>query len=487
MNIVEAILYQCKLNPHATAIATPHSGINSLKYGHLEKLLHNVARSAIKGGLAPGDVVAIFVTDEILHAALIFGLMRIGVVTISLGEPKVPERIVVDAIATHVPQLFAGADNVIAINASWLQGNGTPLDYQRIYQHHDDDTCRIIPTSGSTGRPKGVAFSHKMLAQRLEHYNYVKGSLLTKTARLCCGLRINTAPGFRYVTHMLLRGATVYISGNEPTDILQYFAAYKVRGLVLTPHDLRAYVAFFQADPDLDSPFEAIICQGAKLSRELSDQARGRLCQNLYTSYGSTETTTVAWGPAHALARTPGAVGFICPGVTVDILDHQGNLLPVGREGSIRIRSPHVARGYVGDPEATAQVFRDGAFYSGDLGFVTAEGMLVVTGREKTALNVSGESVAPEIIEDVICSFPGVERAAALTIDDPMGIAVVHALIVAPPGVDEAALRVHCESRLRDLYVPVAFIRVDTIPSGGQGKIDRPRVRAIAEAKIKQA
>ena len=91
MLLVELILYQCKLNPFATAVATPGSGINSVKYSQLEKLIYNVARSAIKAGLAPGDIAAIFVSDAILHAIIILGMMRIGVVTMSLAEPSLPE------------------------------------------------------------------------------------------------------------------------------------------------------------------------------------------------------------------------------------------------------------------------------------------------------------------------------------------------------------------------------------------------------------
>jgi acyl-coenzyme A synthetase/AMP-(fatty) acid ligase len=96
---------------------------------------------------------------------------------------------------------------------------------------------------------------------------------------------------------MLMRGGTIYFAGREPTNILQYLAAYKVQGLALSPHNLSEYLQLFQADPAFESPFEVIVCQGARLSRALSDSTRARLCSNLYTSYGSTETTTVACGP----------------------------------------------------------------------------------------------------------------------------------------------------------------------------------------------
>src|SRR5262245_62871550 len=98
MNIVEPILYQCKLNPLTLAISTPGSEVDGIDYATLEKLIHNAAQSALKSGIAPRQVVGILVRNTIVHAALIFGLMRFGVVTISMSWPRVPDGIAVDAV-----------------------------------------------------------------------------------------------------------------------------------------------------------------------------------------------------------------------------------------------------------------------------------------------------------------------------------------------------------------------------------------------------
>jgi len=484
MLLVDSILYQCKLNPFATAIATPGSGINSVKYGQLEKLIHNTARAGIKAGLTPGDVAALSVSDTILHAVIILGLMRIGVVTMSLAEPSVPERIVATAVVTDAPQLFSGVPNVLTVNASWLQGNGAPIDYERIYRYKDDDPCSINLTSGSTGRRKGVALSHKMLGSRVAHYGYSKGRSFAQMSRLYCSFEITTTPGFTYFFYILSHGGTIFFTGKDIAAFLQYLAPYKIQGLVTSPYNLDGLLKWFESDPALESSLELIICQGARLSRELSDRVRARLCHNLYTSYGSTETATAVYGPAEITSRTAGAVGYVCPGYGVDVVDREGNPLPAGVDGSIRIRSPHSAHAYVGDSESSALVFRDGAFYIGDRGHKTPDGVLVITGREKTALLLSGDSVAPEIIEEVLCGFSEIDEAAVCTIDDTLGIAELHALIVARSEIDENALRAYCRSKLRSLFVPVSFIRVQSIPRGGQGKIDRQRVTELARASV---
>src|SRR5262245_19388606 len=115
MNIVEPILYQCKLNPLTLAISTPGSEVDAVNYATLEKLIHNAAQAVLKGGIAPRQVVGVFVRDTIAHAALIFGLMRFGAITMSLRSPRVPDGIAVDAILTDMPR--KGSGNPTAVKA----------------------------------------------------------------------------------------------------------------------------------------------------------------------------------------------------------------------------------------------------------------------------------------------------------------------------------------------------------------------------------
>jgi hypothetical protein len=70
MNIVEPILFQCKLNPLALAIYVPGSKYGAINYATLERYIHNVAQTALKSGIAARNVVAIYVADPILHTSL---------------------------------------------------------------------------------------------------------------------------------------------------------------------------------------------------------------------------------------------------------------------------------------------------------------------------------------------------------------------------------------------------------------------------------
>jgi long-chain acyl-CoA synthetase len=484
VNIVEPILYQCKLNPWDVAICVPGSALESITYGRLEKFIHNIARTALGGDLRPGHVVALHVRDVILHGALIYGLARAGMATVSLRDTTIPHGISVDAIVTDAPRLFPPGQKVIVVDSTWLMGDGRAPNYDRLFQSSDDQLCMISLTSGSASAPKGVAFTHKLLSERIFGYLYGKGARFQQCSRLFCDIGIGTPAGIRYATYTLLRGGTVYFLGDDPAAILQHLDLHKIQGMATTPYGLGEFVKYFEGDSAFECGFDHIICQGAMLSKELSERVRTRMCPNLYSSYGSTETGTVAFGPSSMLAEIPGAVGYVGPGVTVDILDKSGGPLPPGREGAIRIRTPDLAGGYVGDEQATRSAFRDGYFYSGDIGYVTADRILVITGREKTILNLGGENVNPELIEVVLKAYAGIEQAAALSLDNELGIAEVYALIVTSASIDEVALANYCRTKMSALWVPRRFMVVDDIPKGAQGKFERHRLPAIAKMKM---
>ena len=383
MNIVEPILFQCKLNPSVTAICVPGSKFSPVPYGMLEAMIHNVARNALKSGILPGNVAATYFTDAALHTIFILGLMHIGATTLSLRGPEPIAGITPDVILTDSPAYFSGASTVVATDQSWLEGNGAPAPVAS--NGNGNDICRITLTSRSTGVPKGIAFSHRTLAARIAHYTFSNGPRFAHCPRFLCDLGISTSSGFRYAMSLLSRGGTIFFSGPDPADILQAIDLHKILGMATSPYGLGEFLKFFEADSALEVPFDHIICQGTMLSPQLSQRARARMCQNLYSSYGSVETTTVAFGPASVLERTPGAVGYVQPGVVVEATDRSGKMLPPLRDGALRIRTDYMAEGYVSDPDTTQALFRDGYFYCGDVGHLTAEGLLVITSGAKMA------------------------------------------------------------------------------------------------------
>lgn len=268
-------------------------------------------------------------------------------------------------------------------------------------------------------------------------------------------------------------------------ETLQTFALYKVQGLIASPGGLSGFLTFYDTNRDFPCSFDIILAAGSPLPDPLSQRVRARMCSNLIFYYGTTETSTIASAPAHTLTGLAGAVGYVTPDVSVKIVDDNGESVPANREGSVRVRTPVSVHGYLDDPEQAGTAFRDGYFDTGDIGCLTDENMLLISGRKKEVLNLGGDKVSPRIIEDALRAFYGIRDAAAFSVANGLGIDEVWALVVPNGRLNEEALHKHCRERLAQSHVPVRFINVADIPRNANGKVDRSRMNGIVQGFVR--
>jgi acyl-coenzyme A synthetase/AMP-(fatty) acid ligase len=479
MNIVEPILFQAKHNAPAPAMCAPGMALGLISYGRLAQFITNISSRALSLALSPDAIVAVHVREPILHSAIVLAFANIGLATVSLREPAFPAGLRVHALVTDAQNVAPlGSTKIISVGMDWTQGDEKPLAPHHLYRGAGDVLCRISLTSGSTGEPKAIGFTHRMQADRLARYTHAYGGNFPDCARIFSDLGLPSSVGFRHLLHVLSRGGTFFFPGASPMDTLQTFELHRVQGLIASPGGLSGFLRFYEENPAFHCSFQTIIATGSPLSKQLSERVRARLCSQLVYYYGTTETGTVSSAPAHALAAVPGAVGYVTPGVTVEIVDDGDCALPVESEGALRIRSPMNVDRYLDDPALSKIVFRDGCFYTGDTGYLMKDGMLVVTGREKDVLNLGGDKIKPQTIEGVLTAFEGVSEAAAFALPNALGVDEVWALIVPNGRIDEAALLAHCRARLPGLagLIPVRFVAVERLPRNENGKIERHRL-----------
>ena len=482
MNVVEPILFQARHDPPAPAMCAPGTALGVISYARLAQFIHSAGHRAVRLGIAPKTVVAIQVKDYIFHTTLALGLMNIGAATVSVGAAFPPD-LRVDVIITDTPEAFGGGRNakVVAVDLSWMSGKGVPVDERHVYNGSGDDTCRIALTSGSTGEAKAVAFTHNNQLARLARYNHVFGKTFPECSRFFSDYGLGSSGGFRHILYVLSRGGTMFFPGASPMETLQTFELYKVQGLIASPGGLSGFLKFYSENTDFRSGFEIVLSAGSPLPHALSEQVRARLCSNLIFYYGTTETSTISSAPAHALADVSGAAGYIAPDVAVRIVDNTGAILEPGQEGSVWVRTPVSVDGYLDDFAQSETSFRDGYFDTGDIGYVTPDKMLVITGRKKEVLNLGGDKVSPRIIEDALTAFDGVHEAMAFSVPNDMGIDEVWALIVHQDSLNEQALRKHCEEKLAQTHVPVRFMSVAELPRNANGKVDRVQLSTMVQ------
>jgi acyl-CoA synthetase (AMP-forming)/AMP-acid ligase II len=473
MNIVDPILFQCRRQPPTAAICVPGPGIGLISYRRLETFVHNISRRLLSLGLAPGSIVAVSIEDVIFHAVVLLALTRLGMITISLRQDQVSLPINVAALITATRPAFSDVGRVVLADLSWTEGDGQPLEPHLLPQTNENAVCRIILTSGTTNEPKAVAISHRLLAARINRHWTVFGNRFANCQRLYSDVPISSSLGFQSLIYALWRGGTVFFPGNDFAGTLQVFEEYKVQCLVGSPGGFENLLRWFETIPAYQSNIELLVCAGDVLSGSLSDRLRSRISSHLVSVYGSTEASMSATAHAHEIAGMPRAVGFVTPGIAVQVVDSSGTMLAAGEEGRIRIRSEFAVDEYFGTPEGSAKVFRDGWFYPGDVGTLNADGLLAISGREQTVLNLGGDKVNPETVELALSQFRGIIEAAVLAAPNEFGNNEIFALVVSREKLDQQQLRAHCEARLPRPFVPVKFLPVDSLPHNEMGKIDR--------------
>ena len=345
-----------------------------------------------------------------------------------------------------------------------------------------DDVAVILPTSGSTGRAKIVPLTHRNLCTAaadvarsvdldasdrvlsMWEQFHIGGVVDLLLAPLLAGGTVVSAGSFsaRRFFDCLRTCEPTWFQG-VPTTLRELCLQARSQGLDLSGSSLRFLRSVAAALPEA-------------WWRELEERFGVPVVQTFGMTEASPLITSTRLPPA---PRKPGSAGTSC-GTAVRVMDDLGRPLPTGRTGQIAVRGDNVFSGYEGDDEANAVAFRDGWFYTGDLGHLDADGDLFLTGRVKELINRGGEKVTPREVDDVLLSHPDVEEAAAFAIPHPTLGEEVAAAVVLRGGalVQEDAVRAHAAERLAAFKVPRRILFVDALPRCPVGKVRR---RELAE------
>jgi acyl-coenzyme A synthetase/AMP-(fatty) acid ligase len=356
----------------------------------------------------------------------------------------------------------------------------------------ENQAARLLSTSGTTGRPKVLRWDAALMEARLRQVRETGD--LGPGVRLLCALGLVTTTGLRYPIAQWQLGGLVLLAslGAERTDMAE--AAARSTFVASSPFRMRHLLGQVPGEwPDREG--RTIELFGGRVPPRMRDEVLARCCANLRMSYGATEVGRVAAGDAALVERHSGAVGFVEPEITVEILDREGNTRPAGEPGLVRMKSAFMCDGYLGQPPAPGQpaALRDGWFHPGDVGILFEDGLFAITGRVSETLNISGAKLSPVAIEERIAQVPEVDDvcAAALQMDENDVLAIA---VTCADAVDFKQLR-QTIAGLVPRQFPLLVLRVPRIPRNAMGRIPRQafanalteRVKAMAEARRERA
>lgn len=464
------IRFIAQLAPFEIAASSPAADVD---FQRLDADVDRLARALNDEGVRPGQLVGVCVRDVYLHLLLTVACARLRAPTVSLIPQMAAGMVALTQPATVIvddASLDTGTpDRRIVADAAWSKAAlsqvaprpwvSTPFDPASL--------GRIQLSSGTTGEPKAVGLSWTLLSSRLDHGGGGRSRLLSLVGPESGAL-------LAYLS-CWAGGGTVLFGPDNPDALVRALPRLAPTLMIASPVQL---VAVLDALPKGMSIFPNLMISiaGARVGRALRERAL-RLGGSVLIAYASTEAGTIAIGVARNL-ESEAAVGWPTPWSEVEVVDASGAPVQPGEIGRIRLRGPDVVTDYAGDTALTAERFRDGWFYSGDLGSIGSDGLLSVHGREDELMNFGGQKYLPDTLEAPVRLVPGVLDVAAFGLDDASGVSRPWLAIVRGEGLEERAIG--AALNLPDLPA-VHIVWIDALPRTALGKVRREALQQAAK------
>jgi tyrocidine synthetase-3 len=463
-----------------------------LTYGELNAKANQLAGLLRGKGIKRETVVAIMAERAPEMITGILAILKSGAAYLPIDPDYPEERIrfmLEDSHAAllltqgHLKGKYPFDREVIDLDdeAAYLMGRNNP---GRMNQPRD--LAYLIYTSGTTGRPKGVMVEHgNVIAyQHAFRSEFEINEATVVLQQAICAFDIFVEEVFPV---LLSGGKLVILKGSAGLDLVQFGATVKKNAvnIISCPPSLLNELN----DPAGLKAFDSVrlFISGGDLLKP--DYYSNLIKQSLvYNTYGPTEATVCATyyrckeGSA-GLSRIP--IGKPIPNYRVYILDPYNRLLPAGVPGELCISGDGVARGYLNQPQLSAEKFivnpfdpKERMYRTGDLARWLPDGNIEFLGRIDQQVKIRGFRIEPGEIETQLLKHAAIQAAVVVAQDDPQRGKYLCAYIVATQELTVAEFRRHLSRELPDYMIPSYLVQLEQLPLTPNGKIDRKALPA---------
>jgi long-chain acyl-CoA synthetase len=473
-------------------------------YGELNEMANRVASALAASGIGPGDPVALCAPNSRDWLAFYFGVLKTGAVAVTLSFRL--KSMEFTSLIRHARPRTVYADGIRLADLKTLRdacgietivGPGGDTDLPalmkkgqagfRTVERERRDTVAVLYTGGTTGNPKGVMLTQEGMdfscqsTALYERYRHSDASL--------CFLPFNHVFGQIYIMNtVILSGGTLELMpAFDPDRVLWLLDRKRITRFYAVP---TVYTRLIDI-PDVGAKFEAVrycFSGGAAMAAGILEQWKDRTGMTIADGYGLTEMMPVTYNHFHLDHHRAGTVGHPVFGVELEIRDAAGRPVPEGEKGEISVRGTNLMKGYLHNPDATAEAFwPDGWLHTGDIGVVDSDGFVTIVDRLKDLIITGGENVYPREVEEALYTRTDIEDCAVVGVPDREWGEKVVAYIVPRRGMAQEPAELHAflENCLSSFKVPKEYIRVEELPKSPQGKILRREVRSLYKSRMR--
>ena len=466
-----------------------------------------LATSYIGMGLKRGDRVASLMPNRAALLVHYIACLKAGLVAVPLNyrytPPEIDHALQVTAptlLLVHVERADDIAQSrrardvpfgIVSFGDGESQRIGTGPTFDRLVDpslpmrdlgDHPPETGSVIFfTSGSTGKPKGVTHTRETLGWILA--SFMAGYEIAASDILLPASSYSHIGGYVFCLGGLAAGARVDVPRTMVgSELLTLLRRTRPTALNTLPATLLGLVRDHDARAEDFSSLRFCAAAGDKASSELYEEFHALAGINLTEGYGMSETGFTTRSPFGAPVA-PATVGTLNPGCAASVRDPDGKELPVGAEGRLWLKFPGIMVGYWDDPEKTAETIVDGWLDTGDVVRIDEHGNIWFRSRFKQIIVHDGSNISPLEVEEAVTAHPAVATAGVVGVHDPVHGENVRAYITIREGMDRPTDEaVIAAARERVGYkAPEEIVVLDDLPLNATGKIDRMRLKAMAE------
>lgn len=438
-----------------------------LTYESLYNKSIEMARKLANIGVKKGSHVGIYMENRLEFIYLIHALNKLEAVMIPFNT-KLKDSELSNQINHVNPDIIISDRKIGEVKTISLQ-KLSEVDAVNVEFKDFVDlslTQGIIFTSGTTGTPKGVILSNN------NHFSSAQSS--AKVLGVDDGdVWLNCIPlfhvgGLEIVFRSCIYKITFVLHQEfDEESIIDSIYKRKVSLISLVPTMLKRLIDYNSL---IDTTLRCVLIGGAKCPQDLVERAI-KLNLPLALTYGMTEATSQVATSFNQVALKPLSVGPPLPGTEIRIVNKEDEI------GEIEVKGSNISQGYYKQSELNKEIFVDGFFKTGDVGYIDPDGDLFVLQRRVDLILTGGENVIPSEVEDIVKSHKLVIDCLVFGIDDEHWGQIVSVVVVADNSLKKSELKKYCKTRIANYKVPKNYFKVKTIPVSESGKIDRKLVK----------